>query len=152
MHTKKRGVCGSIPPHSATYSRGRVRIHSATLRSYACGRGGIGRRIRFRILRHTVCRFDPCRPHQKQKGCRRASLLLLVQARGRTPRPCLLLFLISRYAAEKNGGFAKQNDDVESSRRSSRVCGNAAVSNRPLRLFLLPLCYWQYLLEICQKL
>ena len=30
-----------------------------------CGYGGIGRRIRFRILRRTACRFDPCYPHQK---------------------------------------------------------------------------------------
>ena len=34
---------------------------------FICGYGGIGRRIRFRILRQTVCRFDPCYPHQTAK-------------------------------------------------------------------------------------
>ncbi len=31
-----------------------------------CGRGGIGRRARFRFLCREACRFKSCRPHQKR--------------------------------------------------------------------------------------
>ncbi len=47
------GVCEPISPQPLVTLRG-------------CGEIGI--RIRFRILRREACRFDPCHPHQNQKG------------------------------------------------------------------------------------
>ena len=84
--------CRKIWYHTNTC--GRVRTHSATLRSYACGRGGIGRRIRFRILRLSVCRFKSCRPHQK--GAPSLGHLFWSGGLGlKLRRPSLLPFLLA---------------------------------------------------------
>ena len=68
-------VCGCARIHSTThrsYACGCARIHSTThrIKLRIRGYGGIGRRIRFRILRQTVCRFDPCYPHQHKRECK----------------------------------------------------------------------------------
>ena len=75
---------------------------------HACGCGGIGRRIRFRILRQPACRFKSCHPHQKEGLPHRSSSFLLWMARMRTSAADILICVVAR-AAEKNAVFAKQN-------------------------------------------
>ena len=68
-----------------------------------CGCGGIGRRIRFRILRHSVCRFDPCHPHQSKKAPIRGPFVLVFRVQGLKVR-----WLLQRKTAvfsSRNGAF-----------------------------------------------
>ena len=87
-------------------------ISSALRKLHICGCGGIGRRIRFRILRHSVCRFKSCHPHQQERAPKGALSCWFGRRGGEAP-PLVdfILFVRSENAAGKNAVFCLQNAD-----------------------------------------
>ncbi len=67
----RRGLSAGDGSGEARPARGAARqiLHCARACAILWGRGhgGIGRRIRFRILHRKACRFDPCCPHHKNR-------------------------------------------------------------------------------------
>ena len=88
-----------------------------------CGCGGIGRRIRFRILRHSVCRFKSCHPHQQERAPKGALSCWFGRRGGEAP-PLVDFILFARNERRRGRTpvFVCKMMAVPSS-RSSSVCG-----------------------------